>query len=113
MVKELSDYCYGFLYTIVDKEGMLGGTDLEAYRQIGTMTSNKIIAAGGITTMDEIKALENLDVDSQLGMCIYTGKVKLDEAFANLINFDKGNGLVPTIVPGYNNKTGLNACLFK
>lgn len=98
LIKELEDYCYGFLYTIVDKEGMLQGADLEAFKHIIKMTPRKVIAAGGITTIDEIKELAKLNADCQLGMCIYTGRVKLDEAFVNNVDFEKSGGLVPTIV---------------
>ncbi|MGD9580147.1 MAG: bifunctional phosphoribosyl-AMP cyclohydrolase/phosphoribosyl-ATP diphosphatase HisIE [Vampirovibrionia bacterium] len=98
MIKELQDYCYGFLYTIVDKEGMMQGTELESFRKVSKLTNNKIIAAGGITTIEEIKALSDINADCQLGMCIYTGSVKLSDAFVNLVDFEKQNNLVPTIV---------------
>jgi phosphoribosylformimino-5-aminoimidazole carboxamide ribotide isomerase len=97
MVKELEDYCYGFLYTIVDKEGMMQGTELDSFRKINTITKKKIIAAGGITTIDEIKALHELNADCQLGMCIYTGRVKLSDAFVSLVDFEKEGGLVPVV----------------
>lgn len=98
MIKDLEDYCAGFLYTIVDKEGMMQGTNLEAFKEVLEITKNKIVAAGGITTLEEIKILNSLGADTQLGMCIYTGKVKLDDAFVNILDFDKQNGLIPTIV---------------
>jgi phosphoribosylformimino-5-aminoimidazole carboxamide ribotide isomerase len=98
MVEELEEYCYGFLYTIVDKEGMLQGTDLEAMKEIVKLTDKKVVAAGGITTIQEIKALSDINADCQLGMCIYTGLVKLSEAFSALLNFDKQDGLIPTVV---------------
>ena len=98
MIKELEDYCYGFLYTIVDKEGMMQGTDLDSFKRVSKLTNNKIIAAGGITTIDEIKTLSDLNADCQLGMCIYTGSIKLDNAFVSLVNFEKQDNLVPTIV---------------
>lgn len=98
MIKELENYCYGFLYTIVDKEGMMQGTDLESFKRVSKLTKRKIIAAGGITTIEEIKELSKLNADCQLGMCIYTGCVKLEDAFVNLVDFQKQNNLVPTIV---------------
>jgi phosphoribosylformimino-5-aminoimidazole carboxamide ribonucleotide (ProFAR) isomerase len=95
---ELEEFCSGFLYTIVDKEGMLGGTNIKAIEQLKSATSNRITAAGGITTIEEIRKLESMGVDSQLGMAIYTGKLNLAEAFAAVVDFDKANGLVPTVV---------------
>jgi phosphoribosylformimino-5-aminoimidazole carboxamide ribonucleotide (ProFAR) isomerase len=98
VASELEKYCSGFLYTIVDKEGMLEGTDMKAIRALREKTSNRITAAGGITTIGEIAKLESMDIDSQLGMALYTGKLDLAEAFASVVNFDKSGGLVPTIV---------------
>lgn len=98
-VQRFGDFCSGFLYTIVEKEGMLQGTNLEAYKQIRKITNKPIVAAGGITTIDEIRELEKMNISSQLGMSIYTGKIKLDDAFIACLNFDKfSDGLIPTIV---------------
>jgi phosphoribosylformimino-5-aminoimidazole carboxamide ribonucleotide (ProFAR) isomerase len=98
MAEELEEHCSGFLYTIVDKEGMLAGTDLEAIEKLKSATSNRVTAAGGITTIEEIQKLESMDVDSQLGMAVYSGKLSLADAFTAVVDFDKGGGLVPTIV---------------
>ncbi len=95
--RELEDYCSGFLYTIVDREGMLGGTDIAAIEQLKSATSRRITAAGGISTVDEIRQLESMGVDSQLGMAIYTGRLDLAESFASVVDFDKAGGLVPTV----------------
>ncbi len=97
-VKRFENYCCGFLYTIVEKEGMLEGTNLEAFRKIRAITDKPIVAAGGITSIEEIKELEKMNISSQLGMSIYTGKIDLVDAFLELINFQKCNNLVPTIV---------------
>ena len=97
-VKRFEDYCSGFLYTIVEKEGMLGGTNIEAFKQIRKITDKPIVAAGGITSIDEIKELEKMNISSQLGMSIYTGKINLTDAFEAVIDFEKCNGLVPTVV---------------
>ncbi|HEX8985509.1 MAG TPA: 1-(5-phosphoribosyl)-5-[(5-phosphoribosylamino)methylideneamino] imidazole-4-carboxamide isomerase [Bryobacteraceae bacterium] len=75
----LEPYCSGFLCTYVDKEGMLQGTDLEWYRRLRAATSLELTAAGGITTVEEIRELAKLDVHAALGMAIYTGRLNLDE----------------------------------
>lgn len=98
-VQRFGDFCSGFLYTIVEKEGMLEGTNLEAYKQIRKITDKPIVAAGGITTLEEIKELEKLNISAQLGMSIYTGKINLEDAFIACLDFSKSNdGLIPTIV---------------
>jgi phosphoribosyl-AMP cyclohydrolase len=48
--------------------------------------------------MAEIQRLESMNVDSQIGMAVYTGRLDLAEAFAAAVDFEKGNGLVPTVV---------------
>lgn len=79
VIHELEPYCGGFLCTHVDKEGMLQGTDLAWFRRLRAATSHDVTAAGGITTIDEIRELGSLRIDSALGMAIYTGRLDLRE----------------------------------
>lgn len=98
-VQRFGNFCSGFLYTIVEKEGMLQGTNIEAFKQIRKITNKPIVAAGGITTIEEIQELEKMDISCQLGMSIYTGKINLEEAFCACLDFKKmKDGLIPTIV---------------
>ena len=97
-VKRFDDLCHGYLYTIVEKEGMMGGTDLEAIKKIRKLTKKELVAAGGISSIDEIKELEKNNISSQLGMCIYTNAVKLEDAFCAMLDFEKQDNLIPTIV---------------
>jgi phosphoribosylformimino-5-aminoimidazole carboxamide ribonucleotide (ProFAR) isomerase len=82
VIRELEPYCGGFLCTYVDKEGMLEGTDLEWYRRLRAATSHELTAAGGITTIEEIRALTEIEVHAALGMAIYTGRLNLEELAA-------------------------------
>ncbi len=77
-VKALEPYCGEFLYTHVDKEGMMQGTDMDAVRAVAEATSSKVTAAGGITTREEIDALHALGIDAVVGMAIYTGALDLE-----------------------------------
>ena len=79
VVSRLEPYCSGFLCTYVDKEGMLQGTDLAWFRRLREATSLEITAAGGITTLEEIQALQSLGIDAALGMAVYTGRLDLAE----------------------------------
>jgi phosphoribosylformimino-5-aminoimidazole carboxamide ribonucleotide (ProFAR) isomerase len=79
VIRELEPYCGGFLCTYVDKEGMLEGTDLEWYRRLREATDRELTAAGGITTLGEIRYLDRLGVHAALGMAIYTGRLDLDQ----------------------------------
>lgn len=79
VIQRLEPYCGGFLCTYVDKEGMMQGTDLDWFRRLRAATKHEITAAGGITTIEEIRALAAIDVHAALGMAIYTGKLDLRE----------------------------------
>jgi phosphoribosylformimino-5-aminoimidazole carboxamide ribotide isomerase len=74
-VHALEPYCSEFLYTHVDTEGLMGGTDMEAIRAVRQATTRRVTAAGGITTQREIDELDVLGVDSVVGMALYTGKL--------------------------------------
>src|SRR5207245_1336341 len=73
----LEPYCSGFLCTYVDKEGMMQGTDLDWFRRLRAATSLELTAAGGITTLDDVRALLGMNVHAALGMAIYTGRLDL------------------------------------
>jgi phosphoribosylformimino-5-aminoimidazole carboxamide ribotide isomerase len=82
VLRSLEPYCSGFLCTYVDKEGMLQGTDLEWFRRLRAATSLELTAAGGITTVDDVRALAAMNVHAALGMAIYTGRLSLEELAA-------------------------------
>lgn len=77
VLKRFEPFCSGFLCTYVDKEGMLEGTDLDWFRRLRDTTDHEITAAGGITTLDDIRALDRLNINAALGMAIYTGRLNL------------------------------------
>jgi phosphoribosylformimino-5-aminoimidazole carboxamide ribonucleotide (ProFAR) isomerase len=79
VLSSLEPYCSGFLCTYVDKEGMLQGTDLAWFRRLRAATTLELTAAGGITTIAEVRELLAMDVHAALGMAIYTGRLSLDE----------------------------------
>ena len=73
----LEPFCGGFLYTHVDTEGMMRGIDMEAVKAVRGATTRRVAAAGGITTWDEIHALDAIGVDAVVGMAVYTGTLPL------------------------------------
>jgi phosphoribosylformimino-5-aminoimidazole carboxamide ribotide isomerase len=79
VIARLEPYCSGFLCTYVDKEGMLEGTDLDWFRRLRAGTSLELTAAGGITTIEEVRELQRMKVHAALGMAIYTGKLALED----------------------------------
>ncbi len=97
-VRALESYCSEFLYTIVDREGMMGGTDLEAVQAVVEATRNHVVAAGGITTQAEVQALDKMGASCQLGMAIYTGRLDLADTYCSLLDWKKVDGLIPVVV---------------
>jgi len=79
VIRSLEPYCNGFLCTYVDKEGMMQGTDLDWFRRLRAATNLEITAAGGITTIEEIRALTDMNIHCAVGMAIYTGRLDLNE----------------------------------
>jgi len=68
---QLEPYCSEFLCTYIDAEGKLQGTNLAWFKNLRAATRLPITAAGGITTDEEITALEEIGMNAALGMAIY------------------------------------------
>ncbi|GHU09608.1 hypothetical protein FACS1894151_07710 [Spirochaetia bacterium] len=95
------------LFTCVDREGGMAGTDLEIIKQLRKTVSCNLTAAGGVSTIEEITSLAGIGCDVQLGMALYTGKISLADAFTASLNWKKaahlesgdtlGNALIPVI----------------
>jgi phosphoribosylformimino-5-aminoimidazole carboxamide ribotide isomerase len=74
-VRQLEPYVGEFLYTDVDREGLMQGTDMAAIERVRGATTRALTAAGGITTREEIEQLHARGVDAVVGMAIYTGRL--------------------------------------
>ena len=97
-MQELENYCEKYLITNVNVEGLNSGTDLQFFQTLVGKTKNDIMVAGGITTLEEIKAIHELGFDQVLGMAITSGKLNLVDCYIKIMNFQKQDGLIPTIV---------------
>ncbi len=74
-VRALEPYVDEFLYTHVDLEGLMRGTDVPAIQAVRAATSRRVTAAGGISSHEEVAKLDALGVDAVVGMAIYTGRM--------------------------------------
>lgn len=74
-IAELNDLpLAGILVTAVHKEGQMRGTDLPLMEDVAELSSAPVIASGGITTMNDLRALEDRGVAATvIGMALYTG----------------------------------------
>lgn len=97
LIEEIQGNCSEFLYTQVQKEGLLQGIDEERVRNVVKTSKIPVTVAGGITTLDDVKTINSLGANSQIGMSVYTGKLKLDDALFSCLDFDKAE-LMPTVV---------------
>ena len=95
----LSGLCGGYLITFVEREGRLKGTDMNRAKQvIDAAGEARVTIAGGITTVEEIAALDRLGADAQVGMALYTGTISLADAAAAPLRSERTDGLWPTVV---------------
>jgi phosphoribosylformimino-5-aminoimidazole carboxamide ribotide isomerase len=77
-VQALEPFVNEFLFTNVDTEGLMLGTDRAAIQAVRAATSRRISAAGGITTREEIDWLDDIGADAVVGMAVYTGRLSID-----------------------------------
>lgn len=67
--------------TDVSKDGAMKGTNLELYREMKQKFSMNITASGGVSSMDDVKALQKMEVyGCIIGKAYYTGAIDLKEA---------------------------------
>jgi phosphoribosylformimino-5-aminoimidazole carboxamide ribotide isomerase len=77
-IAQLEPFFGEFLYTHVDLEGLMRGTDMVAIATLRAATARALTAAGGITSREEIDRLDAMGVDAVVGMALYTGRLELD-----------------------------------
>ena len=69
--------------TDISKDGLLGGTNVELYRTLSEKFSIDIIASGGVSTLDDIRKLREMNLyGAILGKAIYAKRIDLSEALA-------------------------------
>lgn len=67
--------------TDISKDGAMKGTNLKLYKELSEKYSLDIVASGGVSTIDDIKALREMDLyGAIIGKAYYTGAIDLKEA---------------------------------
>ncbi|MDZ5620620.1 bifunctional 1-(5-phosphoribosyl)-5-((5-phosphoribosylamino)methylideneamino)imidazole-4-carboxamide isomerase/phosphoribosylanthranilate isomerase PriA [Nocardioides sp. HM23] len=78
--------CARYVVTDVNKDGMLQGPNLQLLRDVCEATDRPVVASGGVTTLDDIRALMELvpiGVEGAIaGTALYTGQFTLEDALA-------------------------------
>lgn len=74
------------IYTDIQRDGMLGGPDLEGLLAVATATGHPVIASGGICSPEDIRALKALKphgiAGAIIGKALYDGRLTLEAALA-------------------------------
>ena len=69
------------IYTDISKDGTLTGPNLKQLEEINNAVSCNIIASGGVTNTEDIKALKSLGLYGAVcGKSIYSGSLDLKQA---------------------------------
>jgi phosphoribosyl-AMP cyclohydrolase / phosphoribosyl-ATP pyrophosphohydrolase len=96
---ELRDHVGGFLVTFVETEGRMQGIDLERVKRVVEAAEGALVTvAGGVTTVEDVAAIDRLGAESQVGMALYTGRLSLADAICAPLSSDRPDGLWPTVV---------------
>jgi phosphoribosylformimino-5-aminoimidazole carboxamide ribotide isomerase len=75
-----------FVVTDISRDGVLGGPDLDGYRELLGATEVPVVASGGVGSLDDLRALADLEVDGHrlsgviVGKAIYEGRFTVGEA---------------------------------
>lgn len=66
------------VYTDISRDGMMQGPNFEGIRRLKQMTGIKLIASGGISSIDDLKRLKEMDVEGAIvGKALYEGRIDL------------------------------------
>jgi phosphoribosylanthranilate isomerase len=80
------DGCQRYVVTDVTRDGTLTGPNLELLTEVATYTGKPVVASGGISSVDDLRALAQLSGQgiegAIIGKALYSGAFTLPEAFA-------------------------------
>lgn len=78
--------CARYVVTDVTKDGTLGGPNLQLLREVCAVTDAPVVASGGVSTVDDLRAIAELVPQgvegSIVGKALYAGRFTLSEALA-------------------------------
>ena len=67
--------------TDISRDGAMRGTNRELYSELSEKFTMDIVASGGVSTIDDVKALRSMNLYGAIvGKAIYTGDIDLKEA---------------------------------
>lgn len=87
LARKFEDYgCEAIIYTDIGRDGMLSGVNIEATVRLAHHVRIPVFASGGVATLDDIRALCDVEKDGVegaiLGRSLYEGTLDFGEAQA-------------------------------
>ncbi|HUC58018.1 MAG TPA: bifunctional 1-(5-phosphoribosyl)-5-((5-phosphoribosylamino)methylideneamino)imidazole-4-carboxamide isomerase/phosphoribosylanthranilate isomerase PriA [Streptosporangiaceae bacterium] len=78
--------CQTYVVTDVSRDGTLTGPNLDLLKQVAGRTERQVIASGGVSSLDDLRAIRGLVPDGVtgaiVGKALYAGKFTLNEALS-------------------------------
>ena len=73
-----------FIYTNVDRDGMLNGPDLDEVRHMGEVIRGRFLYSGGIGSLHDLRALKEMRLVNLAGLvsgkALYEGRFTIEDA---------------------------------
>lgn len=71
-----------FVITDISRDGMLGGPDVDGLRRAASITDIPVIASGGVSSLDDVRALASIDGLAGVitGKAVYEGRFSVADA---------------------------------
>lgn len=84
LCKELEEIgVKAIVYTDISKDGMMTGPNFDIYEKLSKETNLDIIASGGVTTIDDVKKLNSMNLyGAIIGKALYENKIELKEVLS-------------------------------
>jgi len=78
LAKEYEDKpIWGYLYTIIERDGSLEGVSVEPYEEIRSVVRKPVLASGGVSSLEDIRKLYGIVDGVVVGKAIYEGRLLL------------------------------------
>ncbi len=69
---------WGYLYTIIERDGSLQGVDVAPYRRIKSVVKKPVLASGGVSSLEDVKKLYGVVDGVVVGKAIYEGRIPVE-----------------------------------
>ena len=69
---------WGYLYTVIDRDGTLKGVDIEPYKSIKRVVKKPVLASGGVASLKDVENLVGVVEGVVVGRAIYEGRIDIE-----------------------------------